>query len=84
MRQQQTPHPYAKKSIPAVATPPKEHASGLTAQDCERGGFLVPLSLWGKLAPKREPAIVYLLFTTGKSMNNANPNKKLFRPEREK
>jgi len=33
-------------------------ASELTAQDCERGGFLVPLSLWGKLAPKREPAML--------------------------
>jgi hypothetical protein len=29
-------------------------AAELTSQDCERGGFLVPLPLWGKLAPKRE------------------------------
>lgn len=33
-------------------------AAELTAQDCERGGCLVPLSLWGKLAPKREPAML--------------------------
>jgi hypothetical protein len=33
-------------------------ASNLTKEDCERGGLLVPLPLWRKLAPKREPSIV--------------------------
>lgn len=33
-------------------------AAEITAEDCERGGVLVPLALWRKLAPKRQPVLL--------------------------
>jgi hypothetical protein len=50
--------PFRLGLIGEEASAAPNSAADLTADDCELGGFLVPLDLWVKLSPKRKPVLL--------------------------